>query len=208
LIEINNVFKSYGGKNVLSDFSLKLGREESIGLLGDSGSGKSTILRLVSGLVIPDSGSVHISSSHIGYIFQEHRLIPWRTALENVSFSIIAGGVARKKAEIIAAEYLHKVELSGYEDYYPSQLSGGMSQRVSIARAFVIEPEILLMDEPFSALDPGLTARMNRLVAILREETSASMIYVTHNAMELENQVDSVLKLHRGGRLEHIVSYS
>lgn len=198
MINMENVCKSFMDKSVLSDLSLHLARSESLGLLGESGSGKSTILKIISGLVSPDSGRIEVGSSRIGYGFQEHRLIPWKTAHENIAFSLRADGIQAKRASMIAADYLERVELGDYGDYYPSQLSGGMCQRVSIARAFAVEPEILLMDEPFSALDPELTHRMNMLVGELRENSGASMIYVTHNESELKDQVDYIARLKDG----------
>ncbi len=203
MIKIKNVFKSYKGKEVLSDFNLHIKKNEVIGLLGNSGSGKTTVLGLVSGLVAPDSGSVNVKSSHIAYIFQEHRLLPWRTALENVAFSLCAFGLTKKKAEKKASSFLEKVELSGYENYFPSQLSGGMCQRVSIARAFASKPEILLMDEPFSALDPELKKRMNRMILDLLKDSPATVIYVTHNKEELKGLADNVLRIYKKGIIKN-----
>ncbi len=201
MLRFSGVNKSYNGQTVLENFEFSLGKGERIGLLGDSGIGKSTILRLVAGLEKADSGIVEVGSKHIGYIFQEHRLIPWRSAEENVAFSLIAGGMDRKEALAQARSYLEKVELRGYEHYYPGQLSGGMCQRVSIARAFVIRPDILLMDEPFSALDPALKQRMNALVSGMLAETPASTIYVTHNIDELD-WVNRIYTVKKGGVLE------
>ncbi len=202
MINLKNIYKKYGDNTVLENFSLNLKKGEAVGLLGESGAGKSTILGLISGLVLPDSGEVQINSSRIGYIFQDHRLIPWRTALDNVCFALKAQGISKRNAVPIARDLLKKVELSEWEDHYPAQLSGGMCQRVSIARAFVVKPDILLMDEPFSALDPGLTERMNDLVSRLRHDFGSAMIYVTHNEEDLTGRIDRKPHLLRGGGLK------
>lgn len=202
MISLKGVSKIYGEKRVLKDLRLSLAPHERIGLLGESGSGKSTILKLIAGIVEADGGEVAVESRHMGYIFQDHRLIPWKTAVENVAFSLLGRGFSRRAAEEKARTALAKVELGGYEHHYPGQLSGGMCQRVSIARAFVTGPAILLMDEPFSALDPSLKERMNRLVRGLLEESPACTIAVTHNEEELRGLVDKVYLLSPEGELK------
>jgi NitT/TauT family transport system ATP-binding protein len=200
MIALDNVCKSFYGRPVLDRVSLAVGKHQVAGLLGRSGIGKSTILKIVAGLVRPDSGRVRVESPKIGYIFQEPRLIPWKTAEQNVSFSLKAGGRPAKESRDKAVSYLEKVGLSGFEDYYPAQLSGGMNQRVAIARAFAADPEILLMDEPFSALDQALKQSLLAIVRqMLAQHPSLTVLYVTHNPEELTGIADKIFTLSECG---------
>jgi NitT/TauT family transport system ATP-binding protein len=136
MIEFINVDKAFNGQPVFNQTSFTVQKNEVVGFLGRSGVGKSTILRMISGLTSPDSGTVKVNSSRVGYIFQEPRLVPWKTALENICFSLKAMGTGAKDARSIALDYMEKLDLKGFENHYPKQLSGGMCQRVSIGRAF------------------------------------------------------------------------
>ena len=158
MIEFEDVNKAFNGYTVFKGLSVRIRKGEIVGLLGRSGVGKSTKLRRITGLILPDSGTIKVNSSRIGYIFQEHRLIPWRTALDNICFGLkaMAMAVRDKEAKAIGQEYMEKLGLKGLENYYPHQFERDMCQRVSIGRAFAINPDLLLMDEPFSSLDLGL----------------------------------------------------
>lgn len=202
MIRFRNVTKSFQERTVLDEISFTLGKDEICGLIGRSGSGKSTILRMISGLTQADSGSVNIGSKKIGYIFQDPCLIPWRTALGNLGFTLQTMGLDKKNYRKIAMNWLQKMELSGFENFYPGQLSGGMRQRVAIARAFSIEPDILLMDEPFSALDAGLKEAMHSLMKKVLEQRSITVLYVSHNPDEVSQIVDKIYKLSQDGKLE------
>lgn len=203
MIALVDVCKSFNGRPVLSKTSLAVRKNEVVGLLGRSGSGKSTILKLVAGLIRSDSGIVKVGSKKIGYIFQGHRLIPWKTALENVCFSLKAGGCATGESRKIAVEYIQKMGLAGFEDHFPAQLSGGMCQRVSIARAFAVGPDILLMDEPFSALDLELKDALLAIVhEMLTHHHAMTVLYVTHNPDELKKIANKIYTLSEGGRVE------
>ncbi len=202
MLELHEVSKSYNGQILLDEVSINIGPNEVIGLLGPSGSGKSTILKLFAGLVTPDSGTVRLGSSRIGFVFQEHRLIPWKTAGENVSFSLQAAGMKKKEAMRRAKTFLERVELGIWADLYPAQLSGGMCQRVSIARALAIQPDILLLDEPFSSLDIDLKCNLlNFLQFILDQHQDMSVLYVTHDPSELTSLAHRVYRLEPGGKL-------
>jgi len=207
MIELLDVCKSFNGRPVLHNTNLKVQKNEVAGLLGKSGCGKSTILKLVAGLLRVDSGIVRTGSSKVAYIFQEHRLVPWKTALENVCFGLRAGGCKSGEAGERAGEYIQKVGLSGFENHYPSQLSGGMCQRVSIARAFATTPEILLMDEPFSAIDTELK---NKLLVVVKEmltqHQQITILYVTHNPDELKTIADRVYTMSTGGDIEEVTA--
>lgn len=199
MIIFKDVGKSFSGKTVLENFSLVLDKKSSVGLLGSSGTGKSTILRMIAGLIQPDSGTIEVKSRKIGYIFQEPCLIPWRTALDNVSFSVQAAGCSLEDAENIARLFLDKMGLADFKDYFPNQMSGGMQQRVSIARAFAVKPDILLMDEPFSALDPGLKEKMYYYMEELLEDNPTLLLYVTHNPEDIVKIADDIFMLSTGG---------
>lgn len=202
MIEFEKVGKSYNGQTVLKNTSFCIRQGEAAGLLGRSGTGKSTILKLISGIMAPDEGRVRVGSARVGYIFQEHRLIPWKRVLDNVSFGLRAWGYSAQQAKSTAMCYLHKVGLAGFERHYPGQLSGGMCQRVSIARAFAIRPDILLMDEPFSALDAALKEQLVNMVRdMLAHGDSMTVLYVSHNPEEVNRIADRVFMLFNGGAI-------
>jgi NitT/TauT family transport system ATP-binding protein len=204
IIEIVGVSKSYVSEGreikVLEDISFSVGKE-FVSIIGPSGCGKSTLLRIIAGVEKPDSGRVifHLSRKPtIGFVFQFPTLLPWMTVLDNVILPLIASGVQKSRAIEKAKTTLKIVGLSEFEDFYPSELSGGMKQRVNIARALAVEPDILLMDEPFSNLDP-LTAESLRgevldiwLSSILPIK---SIIMVTHNVEEAVLMSDRVIIL-------------
>jgi NitT/TauT family transport system ATP-binding protein len=204
IIEIVGVSKSYVSEGreikVLEDISFSVGKE-FVSIIGPSGCGKSTLLRIIAGVEKPDSGKVifHLSRKPtIGFVFQFPTLLPWMTVLDNVILPLIASGAQKSRAIEKARTTLKIVGLSEFEDFYPSELSGGMKQRVNIARALAVEPDILLMDEPFSNLDP-LTAESLRsevldiwLSSILPIK---SIIMVTHNVEEAVLMSDRVIIL-------------
>ncbi|AFM26598.1 ABC transporter ATP-binding protein [Desulfomonile tiedjei] len=204
MIRFTGVNKSFHGRSVLEDLHFCVERNEVVALLGRSGSGKSTILRIISGLTCPDSGTLMVGSSKIGYIFQEPRLIPWKTALDNVGFVLKANGCDKKKAREIAANCLEEVALKEYALFYPQQLSGGMQQRVAVARAFATDPEILLMDEPFSSLDPGLKDEMHSLMKRILSERPLTVLYVSHNPEEVIRIANKIYMLGPEGKLKEV----
>ena len=208
LLEVKNVKKSFKKQGshellVLDHVNFKLHDGEVVALLGKSGSGKSTLLRIMSGLVRPNSGETLFRDEPIvapipdlTMVFQHFALLPWCTVLENVELGLEARGVPREERRKRALQAIDVVGLDGFESAYPKELSGGMSQRVGIARALVVEPEILLMDEPFSALDV-LTAENLRsdLIDILSSEKTniKSTVIVTHNIEEAAFLADRIL---------------
>ncbi len=204
-IEIRGLGKSFRRRSgealaVLRDLDIHAEDGELICLLGPSGCGKSTTLHVLAGLVEPDSGSIAVDGgrwrdSVYGYMFQRPRLLNWRTARENVYFALEGRGVPRRMRRERADRYLGLVGLAAFADEYPLQLSGGMQQRVALARALAIEPDVLLMDEPFSGLDE-LTARTMR-AELLRiwERERRTVFFVTHNALEAAYLADRVYVL-------------
>lgn len=194
LIEVEGVKKSYGDVVVFNGISMAIEKGEFVALLGPSGCGKSTLLRMLAGLERPDAGVVKFRGEpireprrEIALMFQFPNLLPWKTALDNVALPLVARGMSWGEAREVAARYLSFVGLSGFEEAYPRQLSGGMQQRVALARALAVEPEVLLLDEPFSALDP-LTAESLRseLVKMWHDNltTIHTMVMVTHSVDE------------------------
>ena len=195
IIELKNIHKKYGRNPVVTRFNLTVQPGEVIGMLGPSGIGKSTIMRMIAGLETPDSGHMQIHTSHIGYVFQEARLLPWDTALDNIILPLRAQGMDREKATDRARLYLSRMGLFTSEKAYPHQLSGGMRQRVALARAFAINPKILLLDEPFTGLDKALKDTIRDLLETLLQVSQAAVIHVTHDQSELLGRTNRIIHL-------------
>ncbi|MEM4548124.1 MAG: ABC transporter ATP-binding protein [Thermofilaceae archaeon] len=203
VLSIEDVRKSFrqGGNvvQVLDGISLEVG-EEFIAILGPSGCGKTTLLRIIAGVEKPDGGRIviHDKTPRVGFIFQFPTLLPWLTVLDNVALPLRANGMSWKEAREKAHKYLSLTGLQAFEDFYPRELSGGMKQRVNIARALAVEPTILLMDEPFSNLDP-LTAESLRTEILdlwtLKVTTVRAIIMVTHSVDEAIFMADRVVIL-------------
>ena len=172
------------GAVALHGLDLEIRRGEFVSLLGPSGCGKSTALRLAAGLAEPSAGSVQRGAARLGFVFQEPTLMPWRTVWGNVRLPLQLGGVARRDAEPRVADALARVGLRGFERAYPRQLSGGMKMRVSIARAIATEPDLLLMDEPFAALDEITRGQLNDDLLQLWESQRLTIVFVTHSVYE------------------------
>jgi NitT/TauT family transport system ATP-binding protein len=177
------------GTEALAGVDLEVGAGEFLSLLGPSGCGKSTVLRLIAGLIRPSSGEVAFpdgarAPGGIGFVFQDATLMPWATALANARLPLRLRGMARGEAEERAAAALAAVGLSGFERAWPRELSGGMRMRVSIARALVTGPSLLLMDEPFAALDEITRHRLNDDLLRLRAESGVTVVFVTHSVFE------------------------
>jgi len=160
LVALHEVYKSFHHLPVLEGIACDVKEGEVVSLVGPSGCGKSTLLRLMSGVETPDRGQVERRFRRVGFVFQEPRLLPWRTALENVALVLLETVPDREHREARVRDLLARVGLDGFEAYHPAQLSGGMRQRVSIARALAVEPDFLLLDEPFAGLDFALRMRM------------------------------------------------
>ena len=199
------ISKAYGGVPVLAEQDLEVADREFVALLGPSGCGKSTLLQIVNGLVRADAGRVSLNGRDItnrpgtgrGMVFQGFDLFPWRSALGNVEFGLQVVGVPRAERRARARDYLRRVGLAGFEDAWPHQLSGGMQQRVGIARAFCIQPTLLLMDEPFGALDVQTRdVLQDELLAIWGAEPK-TVLFVTHGIEEALYLADRILVFSR-----------
>lgn len=190
--------------NVLRDLNLSVAPGESLAIVGPSGCGKTTLLRVLAGLELPDAGQVLIDGVPVrglgrerAIIFQEPRLLPWLSVLGNVSFGLELRGVPQPQAQARARHYIRLVGLADFETAYPRQLSGGMAQRVGIARALTVQPEILLLDEPFGALDAMTKLTMQEELARIWLEEALTMVLVTHDLEEAIFLADRVLVLQR-----------
>jgi len=186
----------------LQDLSFEVRQGELICFVGPSGSGKSTLLRVIGGLLEPTSGRMHLRGQscngpcdEVGIVFQKSNLMPWRTTLRNITLPLELEGEDQATARQRAAELIALVGLNGFENSYPRHLSGGMAQRVAIARALVHDPEILLLDEPFGALDALTRERMNLELLRIWESRHKTVIMVTHNIQEAILLADRVLVL-------------
>jgi NitT/TauT family transport system ATP-binding protein len=204
-VELNNVSKFYDAErrlHALHEVSFSVGHGEFVSIVGPSGCGKSTLLKIIAGLDSPSSGEVKfrggpIRGPHrkISMVFQAFGLFPWRTVLENVEYGLEMQRVPKEKRRISAREYLGMVGLAGYESMYPKQLSGGMKQRVGIARALAVEPEVVLMDEAFSAVDEVTAEVLRDEVAEIHRQTGKTFLLVTHNLSEAIELADKVVVL-------------
>ncbi|WP_421589839.1 ABC transporter ATP-binding protein [Shinella sp. M27] len=207
-VTIRHLSKSFAlnGKPlpVLSDINLDIRSGESLAIVGASGSGKTTLLRILAGLDTADGGDVLIDGKAIrgvgterAVIFQEPRLLPWLTVLENVAFGLDTSGVGRAEARNRARRYVQLVGLQAFETAYPRQLSGGMAQRVGIARALAVQPEILLLDEPLGALDAMTKIGMQQELTRIWRDEDVTTILVTHDLEEAVYLADRILILPR-----------
>lgn len=216
LLGIDKTFRS-GEQTiqVLRDANLTVRPQAIVGLIGTSGSGKSTLLNIVAGIVRPDRGQVCICGApseafndwcSVGYMFQEDRLLPWRTAIRNVEFALETGSIPKSERTRRALETLHLVELDGFENAFPYQLSGGMRSRVALARSLVTEPRILLMDEPFSRLDAQTRAQMHEELLRIHRLKGMTVLFVTHDVAEAALLADEVAVMSpRPGSIKEIV---
>ncbi len=192
LLRLRGVTKRYtSGTVALRDVDLVIGRHQFVSLLGSSGCGKSTLLKLISGLGQPSAGTLDWPAApggarrpELSFVFQEPTLLPWATALRNVALPLRLAGLDRGEIEERARRALGTVGLAGFERAYPRELSGGMKMRVSIARALVTRPSILLMDEPFAALDEIARTRLNDDLLALWQEQRFTIVFVTHSVFE------------------------
>ena len=187
LLTLTGVGKGFAnGTRALGGLSFSVAPGEFVSLLGPSGCGKSTALRLIAGLIAPDQGEISWTAARpeIGFVFQEPTLMPWADALTNARLPLDLKHVARDEANKRAGAALARLGLKGFESAYPRELSGGMKMRVSIARALAAKPKLLLMDEPFAALDEITRAGLNDDLLALAKEDGITVIFVTHSVME------------------------
>jgi len=200
MVTIDRLTKAYGDNSVIADIELSIEPQKVTVMVGTTGSGKSTLLRILAGLERPTSGAIRWDSDrrssarpNLGIVFQEPRLMPWLNVRQNVEFGF--GPAGHRRDAVLAAEILAQVGLESFSCYYPRQLSGGMAQRVAIARALVRKPSLLLLDEPFSALDALTRSRLQDHLMKLFVRHSLTMFFVTHDIEEAVALSDTIVVL-------------
>ena len=205
---VDRVSKTYADRSghttpALAEVSLTVESQEFVAVLGPSGCGKSTLLNMIAGLLSPTEGTIYLEGTlpagrtATAMVFQEFALFPWRTAQANVEFGLEEAGMPRLERARRARALMETIGLASFETRYPHQLSGGMRQRVGIARALAVDPAVLLMDEPFSALDAQTRQLMQEELLTLWERTRQTIVYVTHNIQEAVYMADRVVVLSR-----------
>jgi NitT/TauT family transport system ATP-binding protein len=213
-LALNGLTKRFGDLEVLREINVAIARGEFISLVGPSGCGKTTLLRIVAGLepasagaVLLDGRAVHAPGGDRGFVFQSDNLLPWRTVFDNAIIGPEVAGRTGAAEKSRVRDLLRLVGLEGFENYFPRQLSGGMRQRVNLARALAIDPDILLMDEPFSALDAQTREIMQTELLRIWEEGRKTVLFVTHQIDEAVFLSDRVLVLaRRPGRIQETVA--
>lgn len=213
LLEIDNVFKSYSKAVAVNGVSLNIEKGERVVILGPSGCGKTTILRMVAGFIHPDKGRIAIDgfavanngkclvepeNRQVGMVFQDLALWPHMNVYENLAFGLKAKKVSKKERRERIDEILEKVQMTPFRNAYPGDLSGGQQQRIALARTLVMQPKILLMDEPLSSLDIDLNLLLRREIVSLQEEFGITMLYVTHDRDEAFSLATRIVVMGRG----------
>jgi len=215
-IKIHNIKKTFEGGNkvvALENLNININENEFAVILGPSGCGKSTLLYLLAGFEKPTSGKIYLDGKLIkkpspnrGFVFQDFALYPWKTVLKNIAFGLELKGISKKDSANKSMDYIKMVGLEGFEHAYPHTLSGGMKQRVGIARALVYDPEVLLMDEPFGALDAQTRKQMQIELEKIWEKTKKTVVFVTHSVIEAAYLADKVFVMTaRPGKVKGIV---
>jgi NitT/TauT family transport system ATP-binding protein len=212
-VTVRNVYKNYGDVEALKDLSLDFPRGQLTSVLGPSGCGKTTMLKIIAGLLPADSGEVTVNGQQVtepgsdrAFVFQDFALLPWANVLRNVAFGLELRGVARSEREAIAEKYIGEVGLKGFERSYPHELSGGMRQRVGLARALCVDAQVLLMDEPFSAVDEQTRRKFQEDLLNLVKNENKTFIFVTHSIEEAVYVSDQVaILLPRPSRVSEII---
>ncbi|WP_349617635.1 sulfate/molybdate ABC transporter ATP-binding protein [Azotobacter salinestris] len=211
-IEIRNVSKRFGAFQALNDINLDIHSGELVALLGPSGCGKTTLLRIIAGLETPDSGSIafhgedvsghDVRDRNVGFVFQHYALFRHMTVFDNVAFGLRMKPRRERPSEQVIARKVHEllamVQLDWLADRYPEQLSGGQRQRIALARALAVEPKILLLDEPFGALDAKVRKELRRWLARLHEEINLTSVFVTHDQEEAMEVADRIVVMNKG----------
>lgn len=213
-VSLQRVCKSYHGLPVLDDVSFEVNPGEFAAIVGPSGCGKTTVLRLLAGLDRPDTGWVAVGGENVVgpgpdrlLVFQEHALYPWRTVLDNVAFGLQLANTPKGRRLQEARQALARFGLAGFEAYYPQQLSGGMRQRASLARAFLIRPGVLLLDEPYGALDALTRLAMQNELLLQWRDSGMTVLLITHDVEEALYLADRVLVMSpRPGRILQVVN--
>lgn len=183
VISLKEINKSFDNEKILENISLKVNKREFVSILGPSGCGKSTLFNIITGLVSPDEGVFHIEGD-IGYMQQKDLLLPWKTVIENVVLPLDIKGLNKKDSREKASRYVEIMGLLGFENKFPHQLSGGMKQRASFLRTFLSSEEIMLLDEPFGALDSITKGKMQKWLLEMKSKLNNTILFITHDIEE------------------------
>lgn len=207
-IHVENVSKQFGSFKAVDDVSLEIKSGSLVALLGPSGSGKSTLLRLIAGLELPDRGKIWLTGEdatyrsvqerNIGFVFQHYALFKHLTVRKNIAFGLEIRQAPKDKVKARVEELLELVQLQGLGDRYPSQLSGGQRQRVALARSLAVEPKVLLLDEPFGALDAKVRKDLRAWLRRLHDEVHVTTVFVTHDQEEAMEVADEIVVMNKG----------
>ena len=212
-VSVKNVSKNYQDVEALKNLSLEFPRGELTSLLGPSGCGKTTLLKIIGGLLQPSSGEVKVDGKTVtgpgpdrAFVFQDFALLPWANVIRNVAFGLELRGIAKSEREGIAEKYIREVGLAGFEKKFPHQLSGGMRQRVGLARALSVDSKVLLLDEPFSAVDEQTRRKFQEDLLSLVANEKKTFIFVTHSIEEAVYVSDQIaILLPRPSRVSEII---
>ncbi len=216
VLSAQGIVKRFGTTTILDHIDVAVHRGEVLALVGPSGCGKSTLLNILSGLLTPDAGQLAVDGipapqvsdwRRIAYMFQEDRLLPWRTVRDNVAFGLESSRVSRADRHRRADDMLGLVGLHAWGDAWPHELSGGMRSRAALARSLAVQPEVLLMDEPFSKLDPQTRSQMHEELLRIQAGNGMTVVFVTHDMEEAVVLADRVIRLAaRPGRVAEVVN--
>ena len=215
-VSVKGIYKNYGDVEALRDMSLDFPKGQLTSLLGPSGCGKTTLLKIIAGLLIPNQGEVYVNDKIVtepgpdrAFVFQDFALMPWASVIRNVAFGLELRKVAKSEREDIARKYIKQVGLDGFENSFPHELSGGMRQRVGLARALSVDSPVLLMDEPFSAVDEQTRRKFQEELLQLVKNENKTFIFVTHSIEEAVYVSDQVaILLPRPSRVSEIIKPS
>jgi len=215
-VSVKGIYKNYGDVEALRDMSLDFPKGQLTSLLGPSGCGKTTLLKIIAGLLIPNQGEVYVNDQIVtepgpdrAFVFQDFALMPWASVIRNVAFGLELRKVAKSEREDIARKYIKQVGLDGFENSFPHELSGGMRQRVGLARALSVDSPVLLMDEPFSAVDEQTRRKFQEELLQLVKNENKTFIFFTHSIEEAVYVSDQVaILLPRPSRVSEIIKPS
>ncbi len=202
ILKVNNLTHSFydndkRGFEVLKNISFNVKKGEFLSIVGPSGGGKSTLLRITTGLLKPTHGSIEVNTDKVAMVFQNFAIFPWLTVHDNIGFGLKMAGVSAKERKVIIAEKIKEVGLTGFDKKYPKELSGGMRQRVGLARALAVNPELLIMDEPFSSLDTFTAEKLRSDLLNIWYKYKMTVVMVTHlveEALQLSDRIIIVSK--------------